>query len=208
MMKLSDILRVVDPIKRRIFNLVSRSVVESVDNTGTTQTMKVTALKDEILDKIERIQEFGLESYPSADGDAEAIIISLNGIRDVTFAIKTHNRKKRPTGLTEGGTCLYGEDTAGGVTNKITISPTEDTITIEQKNGKKIVIGPTGITMLEGTEPFIKGTTFDSWITSTLLTIFNTHTHAGVTTGGGSTAVPSSPLTAPSNHLSTEIKGK
>lgn len=70
----------------------------------------------------------------------------------------------------------------------------------ELKNGK--------INMLGASEAFLNGTTFDSWLTSTLITIFNAHTHAGVLSGGASTAVPTPLLTPPSGHLSTKIKGE
>ena len=61
------------------------------------------------------------------------------------------------------------------------------------------------IKLLSGTEAFLKGNTFDAWITATLLTIFNDHVHPET---GTTTLSPVTPLTGPTNHLSTTIKGE
>lgn len=82
----------------------------------------------------------------------------------------------------------------------------DDSITFETTLGK-IKIEPSGnIIFDDGTEPMVLGTTFDNWITSILISIFNAHTHSSP--AGGSTGTPSSPLTPPINYLSTFIKGK
>lgn len=62
------------------------------------------------------------------------------------------------------------------------------------------------------TEPFVLGTTLDTWITGTLKTIFDAHIHTTTATVGlgapGVISPPTAPLTAPSNHLSTKIFGE
>lgn len=77
---------------------------------------------------------------------------------------------------------------------------------IEMKSGSIDLTG-TLINLLNATEPFVLGNVLDTWILNTLLIIFNAHTHSGVQAGGSSTSTPSSPLTAPTNYLSTDIKG-
>lgn len=79
--------------------------------------------------------------------------------------------------------------------------------TITMKSGEISITGTT-IKLIGGTEAFVKGNTFDSWITATLLTVFNAHIHSGVTTGPGVSGPPGTPLTGPINHLSTTIKGE
>lgn len=82
---------------------------------------------------------------------------------------------------------------------------TAGVITIENSVGK-INVDPAGnITLNDGTEAYVLGTTLDTWISATLLTIFNAHTH---TAPSGATGPPNSPLTPPVNYLSTQIKGK
>ena len=57
------------------------------------------------------------------------------------------------------------------------------------------------------TESYVKGNTFDTWLTTSIIT-YNTHAHAGVTSGPSSTAVPSATITPPVNYLSSKIKGE
>ena len=60
----------------------------------------------------------------------------------------------------------------------------------------------------EGNESFLKGDTFDTWLTNTLKAIFDAHVHTGVSTGGGTSGPPVTGLTTPSGHLSDTIKGE
>jgi len=63
------------------------------------------------------------------------------------------------------------------------------------------------IKMLTGVEAIIKGTTFDTWITTVLKILYDAHTHTAPG-GGGPTTPPLIPLTAPVGHLSTLISGE
>jgi hypothetical protein len=62
------------------------------------------------------------------------------------------------------------------------------------------------ITLISNTEAFLKGTTFDTWLTSVLKPVFDLHTHPDPQ--GGSTGTPATPLTLPTGHLSTKIFGE
>jgi len=86
----------------------------------------------------------------------------------------------------------------------ITMS-TAGSVTLETTTGKIEVDTVGNITMNNGTEPFVLGTTFDTWITAALLTVFNAHTHASP--AGGNTGPPNAPLTPPIAYLSNRIKG-
>lgn len=83
----------------------------------------------------------------------------------------------------------------------------DGSILLESTLGKIKIEASGNITMDDGTEPFVLGTTLDTWITATLLTIFNAHTHTSASPGSP-TSTPSSPLTPPINYLSNFIKGK
>jgi hypothetical protein len=63
------------------------------------------------------------------------------------------------------------------------------------------------LTIFEGTEPFVLGNQIQTFLTS-LVNALNTHTHTGVTVGGGITGVPGAPFSSPSGLLSSNIKGK
>lgn len=65
------------------------------------------------------------------------------------------------------------------------------------------------INMLSATKKFVLGDDLDDWITNTLKVFADTHTHL-YNPGPGApaqTGVAASPLTAPTNYLSTDIKG-
>lgn len=77
-------------------------------------------------------------------------------------------------------------------------------------SGKFNVTGPIKINLLNAAEAFINGTTFNTWITGTLKTLYDAHTHV-YNPGPGApiaSSPPATPLTAPSGHLSTKIFGE
>jgi len=147
MLTLPDFDRLIRPIRRKILALITRAVLSSVDNSTKTQLLKVDGLAGEVLEDVERIQEFGFDSKPSVDGNAEAILLSLNGNRDINLAIRVHNRMKRPTDLADGESMMYAEDSSGGVTNYIKISPTTNEIKINTVDGNVISIKDSGVTI-------------------------------------------------------------
>ncbi len=59
----------------------------------------------------------------------------------------------------------------------------------------------------QANESFMKGDTFDAWLTGTLKALYDVHIHIGGTIAGN-TGPPTIPLTSATNHLSTKIKGE
>jgi phage baseplate assembly protein V len=102
--------RFLAPIKKKIFLLIGRAILTAIDNSGNIQKIQVTALKDETISDVERAQEYGLETYPKTDSEAEVIILFLNGNREQGICVKIHDRANRPTGLNEGDVYLYNAD--------------------------------------------------------------------------------------------------
>lgn len=130
MINTEDFRRLTDVIKRKIYLLIGRAILTAVVNSGKTQKIQVTLLKDETVSDIERFQEYGFETYPKK-GSAEAVIAFLNGNRDHGIVLCVHDREYRPLDLSEGDTRVY--DYRG---NKITCKSTG--IEIECLNGNKI----------------------------------------------------------------------
>jgi phage baseplate assembly protein V len=129
MISVSDLSRFLDPLKRKIFLLVGRAIITAVNNSGKTQFVQVTALKDETISDIERMEEYGFATYPKTG--AEALINFINGNRDHGLIVCIHDRNYRPTDLAEGDVRVY--DYRG---NKITCKSTG--IELECLNGNKI----------------------------------------------------------------------
>ncbi len=205
-MQLKDFNRLINFVKKKIYLLIGRAILTAVNNDEKTQKVQVTALKDETISDIERMQEYGFETYPKT-GTAEAVVLFQNGNRDQGLVVCVHDKDKRPTDLTEGNVRMYDWNN-----NKITL--TNDGITIEDKNSNKIEmksgeinITGTKINLLNASEAFINGTTFDAWMTATLKTTFDAHVHGGILAGGAVTLTTATPLILPTGHLSATIKG-
>lgn len=126
-------------LKRKLFLMLGRAILTSVESSdGKAQSLQVTLLADETASDIERLQEYGFESYPKAADTVEALALFLNGNRNHGLVIKVHDRENRPTDLEEGDTRFY--DYRG---NKITCKSTG--IEVEDKSGNKITTSSDGI---------------------------------------------------------------
>lgn len=58
------------------------------------------------------------------------------------------------------------------------------------------------------TEPLVLGNKLLTWVQNFITSIFNVHTHSGVSTGGGVSGTPVAGGTAPTDILSTKIFGE
>jgi phage baseplate assembly protein V len=146
-MTLSDFGRMIQPYSRRIRNLVARVILKDI-NTKTTKTQLIQTQglggdsDDGANTDIERLQPYGLETYPYID--AEGINLNISGFRDSAVNILIHDRDLRPNDLNEGEVCLYGKDSTDSNGNRITIKP-DNTIEIKTFDGNLITIDSNGI---------------------------------------------------------------
>lgn len=168
--------RFLNPIKTKIFLLIGRAILTAIDNSGKIQKIQVTALQDETISDVERIQEYGFESYPKTD-NSEAIVLFLNGNREHGICIKVHDRENRPIDLNSGDVRVY--DDSG---NQITLR-SGGIIEIEG-NGGALEFAPLVSLLI-------------SKINSEIVTKYNAHTHGG--------AVPV-PATLMVNFLAADIE--
>lgn len=192
MIGFGDVLRMLEPIKRKIMLLVGRCVLAAIKNSGKTQVIQVTGLKGETITDIERYQEYGLETYPKTN--SEALILFLNGNREQGVTICIHDRRYRPTDLSEGDVCIY------------------------DYRGQRITLNSSGIKMLAGDSSFVKGETLQTNL-NTDKTAMQT-LQAGIAAwapfaGDGGAALKAAlaaflalPMADYSSILSTKIKGE
>lgn len=96
------------PIYRRLAMIVTRGVVKLVDDGLKMQTVQVTGHADEVLDNVERWQQYGLTSRPRKG--AEALLLAIGGHRAHTAAVAVDDRRYRPTDLEEGEVALYSDE--------------------------------------------------------------------------------------------------
>jgi phage gp45-like len=127
------------PIKRKLSLIIGRAILTAIDNSDSTvQKIKVTVLNDEVATDVERLQNYGFESYPTA-ASTEALIVYPGGYRNQGIAVVVHDRTKRPTDLSSGDVVMY--DTRD---NRVSLKSSG--IEIEAKDGddiEKSVLGET-----------------------------------------------------------------
>ncbi|MDD5551220.1 MAG: phage baseplate assembly protein [Candidatus Omnitrophica bacterium] len=94
-------------LSNKIYSMIGRAILTAINNSGKVQRIQVKGIYEETLTDIDRIQEYGLETYPEISGDTEVIIVCPDGNREQAIAIKVGTRASRPTDLNEGEVKLY-----------------------------------------------------------------------------------------------------
>ena len=97
--------RILDPVRTAIKQMARKAIVDTVDDTGAQQVISVRTGGGAVLDKVERLQPFGLTSAP-ASGD-EVLLISTNGDREHAVAVQVGSSANRISGLDEGEVAVY-----------------------------------------------------------------------------------------------------
>ncbi|WP_269471107.1 phage baseplate assembly protein V [Sulfuriflexus mobilis] len=96
------------PLRRRIRMIVSRAVVTLVDDSLKMQSIQVQAFSGEVLDDIERFQQYGFTSVPHPG--AEGIMLSVGGNRSHGVLVSVDDRRYRLKGLEGGEVALYTDE--------------------------------------------------------------------------------------------------
>lgn len=99
--------KLLDPLRRRIRLILTRAILNLVDDAKGLQLMQVTALADETLDGCERFQDYGFTSVPHPG--AELLAGAVGGNRAHTVIIKADDRRYRLKALEDGEVALYDD---------------------------------------------------------------------------------------------------
>lgn len=98
--------RLLEPLATRLKLIVGRGLLELVDEARKVRELQVTALRGEVLGRVEHFQHFGLTSRPPPG--SEVVLVFAGGSRDHPLAIAEEHRPTRPAGvLAAGETLLY-----------------------------------------------------------------------------------------------------
>ena len=97
--------RLIAPLRRRVLLMVSRGVVRLVDEAPARQRLQVEGYAGEILDGVERVQEYGFTSCPPLGADA--VVLACGGMRQHPIVIAAEDASSRPTLDTVGDVMLY-----------------------------------------------------------------------------------------------------
>ena len=108
----AQILRMIEmatrPLKNRIMMAIARGVLETVKDDQGIQRVKLSLLKDEVRENIERIQNFGFTSNPPEG--SESVVVFVGGNREHGFVVACDHRASRKKNLQPGECAIYTDD--------------------------------------------------------------------------------------------------
>ena len=182
---IDSVVKLLEPIKRRIALLIGRGIVSLTDDSKGVQRLQMTLLAGETRDKVERLQDYGFTSRPLSG--SEAVVLFPNGSREYGLVIAVEDRRYRMKSLEEGEVAIYTDEgdaihlKRGG--------------TIEITAAAKVVVKTAAVELGDGAlEKVVNGETFQAY--------FNGHKHTGNL--GAPTSGPIIPMD--SSHLSAVVK--
>lgn len=83
-------------MRARVDGMVTRAVIELVNDKLKTQRLQLTLLADQHVDDVEHMQPYGVSFVPPAG--SEALALAVAGARSHTVAICAQHPGERPTG--------------------------------------------------------------------------------------------------------------
>lgn len=95
-------------LRLRVRLMVGRVLMSIVDDAKSIQTAQVQGLAGEVLEDVERIQQYGFTSVPLKG--AEGVAVFPGGERSFGLIIATDDRRYRVRSLRPGEVCLYTDE--------------------------------------------------------------------------------------------------
>ena len=103
-----DFGKLLRPLALAVRMLISRAVVQRVDDSGGLQRLQIGIYADETRTDVERLQSYGFTARP-LDG-AEAVVARLGGRSDQAVVIAVDDRRYRVRGLEAGEVAIYSDE--------------------------------------------------------------------------------------------------
>ena len=160
-------------LRRRVLLTVGRAVLQLVDDTRKLQSVQVVALDSEVLDEVERFQEYGYTSHPHPQ--AECVVLAVGGMRQHPLIVAIDDRRYRVTDLKAGEVCLYTDEDESGSPHRITLKRGR----VVEIEGAEIRLVASGSVKVESGSLTHNGTN-----------VGDDHTHGGIRSGPGRTTGP------------------
>lgn len=193
-----EIQRLLAPIRRRIFSMVSKAVLLEYRHSGALPLLSIQLGKDEVRDNVEMVQPYGFASHPAVE--AEVVPVFIGGMREHGVAVVVDASGTRIKLNAEGDVALYRE-----TGEKVYLSQGKVRVeagTVEIHSGE-VTLGDGGVLKRLVHEEFAS--------------VFNNHGHEYVSPNGtlitatpvtGSPpTLPTPPLNLTSSQLTQKIKG-
>lgn len=92
----------------RALNMLAKAVTRKIIDTLGRQTAQVEVTKGELIDDMERMQDYGFTSNPPISG-TDAIVAFLGGSREQGVIIRMENRSFRLKGLEAGEVAMFDD---------------------------------------------------------------------------------------------------
>lgn len=96
------------PLKSRIMLMVGKCILKAVADDKAFQQVQLTGFENEVLEGVERFQDYGMTSHPP--DKSEAVVVCLGGNREQAVVIRMDNREFRLKNLAKGEVALYTDE--------------------------------------------------------------------------------------------------
>lgn len=100
--------RILDPVKKRIFNIICRGLVENIEDSTKMQLLQVSGVDRELLSKVEHIEPAGITHVPVV-GD-EVLLLKVNGDSSESIAVIVGSSQNRPISNEAGSTTIWNNN--------------------------------------------------------------------------------------------------
>lgn len=110
--------RLIEKKGRELRNAFARGVLNLTGDKSRMQSAQISLLDGELVDGVERAQQYGLTSHPQPG--AEVFVAFVGGDRGHAIVLAVDDRRYRIQGLEAGEVCIYSDE--------------GDTITLKRQN--------------------------------------------------------------------------
>lgn len=107
-MNLETLYRAIRPLKTKVQMMIGRCVLQAVNDEKKMQLVKISGYANEVLEDIERFQDYGFTSNPLPG--AEACAVFVGGKREHGIVVKIDDRRYRFKGMESGEVAIYTDE--------------------------------------------------------------------------------------------------
>ena len=169
-------------LERRVLLMIGRAVLTVIDDSTRMQSLQLRGLSTETLDTVERFQNYGFTSHPHPG--AEALLVSLGGMRQHPVAVAVDDRRHRVKDLARGEVCLYTDEDEEGKPHRVFLR--RGRVARIECGGSSIVVAPGGIQLVTPGAVSVQSAS----LTHNSVNVGDDHVHSGVRSGPATTGAP------------------
>ena len=96
---------IMERVRQLMRDGVARAVLNVVDDEGNMQRVQISLLEDEVIDDVERFQNYGFTSVPNEGSEATVVFVGAD--RSHPIVVVADDRRVRKKGLKPGEVAIY-----------------------------------------------------------------------------------------------------